>query len=89
MPELSVIDAGTIAEGAHLAGLLPYLKEYIGKLERALDKRTIQRLSKAELTPELALIAWQEKNALRSVLTHFTQAVRIGVSVAEENIEEL
>lgn len=86
---LTVLDAGTISEGAHLSGLLPYLEEYIGKLERTLDFQTMQRLDAGELTPDLALIAWQEKRALRKVLSHFKQTIRIGLTVADRNIEEL
>jgi len=86
---LSVYDAGTISEGAHLAGLLPYLEQYIGKLERTLDFQTMQRLDHGELSPQDALNAWQEKRAIRKVLSHFKQVIRGASTVAERNIEEL
>lgn len=89
MSELTVVDAGTIAEGARLSGMLPYLEQYIDKLERTLENKVFARLDKGELTPEEAMFAWQEKLILRRLVRHFTQQTRIGLAVADEHIEEL
>lgn len=89
MGELTAVDAGTIAEAARLSGMLPYLEQYIDKLEHTLETKIYQKLDKGELTPDQALFAWQEKLILRRLIRHFTHQTRIGQTIASEHIEEL
>ena len=89
MGELKALDAGMVQEAARLLPMLPYLEEYIHKLDKALEQKTFTKLDKGELTPDMALYAWQEKMAYRRLLRHFNQQVRIGQAIAAEHSEEM
>jgi hypothetical protein len=83
------IDATALVEGARLAGMLPYLNETLSKMEQALNTRIYTLLNKNELTPEVALYAWQEKHVLNKLRKSFNMKVRLGEAVAERNAPEL
>lgn len=85
MTELAQLDASLIAEGARLAGVLPYLEEELDKIERRLDMRIYAQLDKDELSPDQALLAWQEKHILKRIRNSFVTKVKMGTSVAERN----
>ena len=82
-------DLGIIREGAHLQSVLPYIQATIAKLEAMLDTRMYALLVANQLTPEVALQAWMQKHAYHQILRRFEQAVNIGVSVGERNVQEL
>lgn len=83
------LDASMLVEGARLAGVLPYLTETLDKMEQALDNKLYSLLNKNELTPEVALYAWQEKHVLHKLRKSFNTKVRLGEAVAERNATEL
>lgn len=73
---------GQIADGARLQGLLPYLEQYINKLQDQLDQRVFALVRQGKLSGEVAQMAWQQKLAYNMILKHFQQQIRIGVSAA-------
>lgn len=89
MDLIEQIDASTIVEGARLAGILPYLNEALNKLESVVDTKMYTLMNKNELTPEVALYAWQEKHVLHKLRKSFNSKVRLGEAVAERNATDL
>ena len=86
---LAVEDLSAIREGAALSGVLPYLEEALNSMEDQLEGRVFASLNEGTLTPELALYAWMEKQSYRRLMRRFNQKVQIGLSVSQENQEEL
>ena len=79
----TVEELSQIQTGARLSGALPYLKAEVDRMQEAIENRVFSQLSAGVLTPEAALLAWQEKIALRSMLRRIEQRVSVGVSAGE------
>ena len=78
-----VEDMAAAKDLSHLIGVLPHLEYEINRMNVALDNRIFTLLEHSELTPELALQAWMEKNANRKLLSRFNQRIQIGQSSGE------
>lgn len=78
-------ELGLIRDAARLSGFLPELKEVIYKMERIAERKVLDALARGELTPEKALLAWQEKAIMRGILAKFDQKVLVGSSLASQH----
>ena len=58
-------------EAARLAGILPEIEGFLGRMQRAVETRTLIALDKGLLTPDQALYAWMEVGTLRKLLGKF------------------
>jgi phage shock protein A len=70
---------------AFLRELMPYLEAELAKMDKALENKTFSAMNKGELTPQLALEAWIEKNSYAKLLGKLSQQVRIGQSIGEKH----
>lgn len=85
----SMRETDSLGEMARLAGFLPLLERQISKMERTLESKVFMLMDKGSLTPDMALYFWQEKLALRRLLSHFNQTVRIGQTIGENIKDEV
>lgn len=81
---IGIEESSLIEEGSRLAGFMPYLAERLNKMEDVLEKKIFQLLDKGELTPQLAVYAWQEKRILRNLYSGFNQKVEVSKGLAEQ-----
>lgn len=72
-----------------LSNFLPYIHREVDSLIHAVENRVFRELREGTLTPEAAMSAWMEVNALRQLSGRFDTRVRVGVSVGEEVATEL
>lgn len=86
---LTMEETDALGQVAQLAGFLPYLEEAIDTMDAALEARVFGLLDKGELTPQLALFAWQEKKILRLLLRRFNTKVKVATSIGERLAPEL
>ena len=86
---LSMEETDTLGQVAQLAGFLPYLEEAIDKLDAALEAKVFRLLDTGQLTPQLAMFAWQEKLILRRLVRSFNTKIRVAQSIGEAHSDDL
>ena len=86
---LSMEETDALGEVAQLAGFLPYLEQALDKMDAALERKVFRLLDTGELTPQLAVYAWQEKLMLRRLLRTFDQKVKIATAIGERVAPEI
>ncbi len=64
--------------------MLPGVRQETGQMEAGVMTRAIMAVQRNELTPEAALLAWQEIAMIRRLLKNFETRVVVGASVADE-----
>lgn len=84
MNELSMTEIDTLAQTAKLSGFLPYLEQALDKMEAMLDRKVFALLDKDELTPQLAVYAWQEKRIIQRLYSQFHQKIATAQSIGEQ-----
>jgi hypothetical protein len=75
-------DSDSLGEVAKLQGFLPYLESAITKLETTLENQVFAAIDKGQLTPDQALLYWQQKLTYRRLLRHFSQRVNVAQTVS-------
>jgi hypothetical protein len=80
MADVSPEDLGSMAEGAKIAGLLPYLNSELEKMQLTVLTRVFGMVGQQTLTPELAYAAFLELYAYNRLRKRFDTTVRIGQS---------
>lgn len=85
----SMRETDSLGEMARIAGFLPLLEQQISKMDRTLETKVFALMNKGTLTPDMALYFWQEKLALRRLLSHFNQSARIGQAIGENIKDEV
>lgn len=77
------LDIAAAMDGAHLAGMLPYLVAELKKMEEGVIVRLDNLMRDQKLTPELAQMAAIELLGYRRLSRRFDQKVRIGISAGQ------
>ena len=75
------IDAAT-GQG-WLLNVLPYLEDDVKKIKLGIEKRAMDAIRAQELTPETAMMLWQEHAAADRLLASFRARVKMGATRAQ------
>lgn len=73
-----------VTQGSKLSTLEPEMVGFIEKMMAQTQQRMFTALSKAELTPEMALQGWHELHAAYRLLQKYKQTIQVGVSTGTE-----
>jgi hypothetical protein len=79
-------DLVKLSQGGLMAEALPMIEGEVERMEAALVRRVYTALEAGTLTPEAALLAWQEKYLSQKLIKRLTQKVRVG-KVASERLQ--
>lgn len=82
-PEVPAEDLSKLADGARMAGALPYIRHEVDRMENALIRRVMASLDDGALTPDAALYAWMELAAYRRLEKRLTTITAVGQTAAE------
>lgn len=77
----------TIADGARMAHMLPYIKESIERQLDVIQTRVYAAIANGSFTPEMAVTAWHEMAANRNMLKRYSTKVTLGINAAERHSE--
>lgn len=77
-------ELGQALDGAYLTNAMPYIEEQLAKMIRAVDQRAYRAIAQNELTPEMALNLWLERNAYNSLAVRLGQKVRLAQNLSEK-----
>ena len=77
-------DAARLVEGARVASFLPYVEKELAGMEQAIETRVFRAIDGGTFTPDMAMAAWMEKKACRSLLRRLGVHVRLGEGAAKQ-----
>lgn len=69
--------------GARIASVMPDLEEQVTKMLAQTVSKALRELQDKTLTPEAALLYWQEYASTKQLLTRLAQQVKIGASAGK------
>lgn len=70
----------TARDYAQLAALIPYLEGETFRMSAGVIVRTCQKVREGTLTPDAAIAAWHEINAIEGINRHFRSKVAAGMA---------